>query len=255
MNPRLSPLKTKRGQFAVRAMHPFPAMRFSRPSGLSHSASVPSIPCPAKLSGHQAVKEIIVDNSNPRASALKLIAEHVKEKAASGVSIVVAGPRRLTPTEEERPPTVGRMSGGGTGQLSRDHQSKYSYVWINTCPRYSVSCIRWENHPRSCTPQRGGANFERSLSGYRRVKPAASKKPRLGSPFYSSQATRARANAKPGKFGRSAAAGEQRRRSSGRCNLRFRHIPADLRPRCSRSATISGVCINPFLITHYPQPI
>ena len=93
-------LKTKRGRFAVRAMHPFPAMRFSRPSGLSHSASVPSIPCPAKLSGHQAVKEIIVDNSNPRASALKALAEHVKEKAASGVSIVVAGPRRLTPTEE-----------------------------------------------------------------------------------------------------------------------------------------------------------
>ena len=41
-----------------------------------------------------------MDNSNPRASALKALAEHVKEKAASGVSIVVAGPRRLIPTEE-----------------------------------------------------------------------------------------------------------------------------------------------------------
>jgi len=42
-----------------------------------------------------------VDNSKPRASALKALAEHVRERAASGVSIVVAGPRRLTPTEEK----------------------------------------------------------------------------------------------------------------------------------------------------------
>jgi hypothetical protein len=42
-----------------------------------------------------------VDNSNPRASALKALAEHVRERVASGVSLVVTGPRRLTPTEEK----------------------------------------------------------------------------------------------------------------------------------------------------------
>ena len=42
-----------------------------------------------------------MDSTNPRASALKALAEHVRERAASGVSIVVAGPRRLTPTEEK----------------------------------------------------------------------------------------------------------------------------------------------------------
>jgi hypothetical protein len=44
---------------------------------------------------------MIVDNSNPRASALKALAEHVRERADSDVSIVVAGPRSLTRTEKK----------------------------------------------------------------------------------------------------------------------------------------------------------
>ena len=102
-NPRLSPLKNpKRGRFAVRAMPPIPGNAFF--CGLQgHRITPPSHQFPAMLSWSalQAVKEIIVDNSNPRASALKALAEHVRERAASGVSIVVAGPRRLTPTEEK----------------------------------------------------------------------------------------------------------------------------------------------------------
>jgi hypothetical protein len=78
---------------------------------------------------------------------------------------------------------------------------------------------------------RGGADFERSLSGYRRVKPATSEEPRLGSPFSSYQATRVRANAKPGQFGRSAAAGELRRWSPNGAKFAFS-------PFSRRSATL-----------------
>jgi hypothetical protein len=82
-------------------MPPIPGNAFFAAFRAIGCATVSSIPCHAKLSGHQAVKEIIVDNSNPRASALKALAEHVRERVASGVSIVVTGPRRLTPTEEK----------------------------------------------------------------------------------------------------------------------------------------------------------
>jgi hypothetical protein len=83
-------------------MLPIPGNAFFAAFRAIGCATVSSIPCHAKLSEHKAVKEIIVDNSNPRASALKALAEHVRERVASGVSIVATGPRRLTPTEENR---------------------------------------------------------------------------------------------------------------------------------------------------------
>jgi hypothetical protein len=42
-----------------------------------------------------------VDNSNPRTSALKSLAEHVRDRAASDVFTVVTGPRTLTPREKK----------------------------------------------------------------------------------------------------------------------------------------------------------
>lgn len=42
-----------------------------------------------------------MDNSNPRASALKALAEHVRDRADSDIAIVVTGPRNRTSTEKK----------------------------------------------------------------------------------------------------------------------------------------------------------
>jgi hypothetical protein len=85
-----------------------------------------------------------VDNSNPRASALKALAEHVRERAASGVSIVVAGPRRLTPTEEKDRQQSAECLAAELDNLAETIDQN-TLTFENTCPRYSLSCIPWES--------------------------------------------------------------------------------------------------------------